>query len=936
MHIHEIQMRERIQQEIQEQYGSIPPFLEIAYETPGVFASLWQQTRSALIDNPLHPEFKELLLGYLAHFNTTAYSFVRHICTLFKLGMSASQIQVWLTEPLTPIKKLQLHTFSGPSISLREWPSTDSRQQHTIFSCCVHLFFEPAQRGISQMLSHLLSEQDLNYLSLLLAYARSYLHWTEIHPKLSYLQDVQVQRSLHHLLTHDQGLANQIYHYNARTYSAHPYESQNLYYQEALRQAPSPLILHAEDGEILLISKAWEELSGYSAQELQNISDWLRLACEDHAEATARNIQQLYSLADTIIEGESEIKTRAGEVSTWEFASSPLSPLPDGRRLVITLASDITWRKQLENEWRRTAHDSLNSLMRLQGIIESVADGLIIYDNHARVIHANRASMEMLPFIAHPDYNSLTLEERTTFIEIYDEYDQPLKPENLPTKRIIDGEVLQGKNTIDVRVHYHYNNDPDRYLNISGAPLYNRNHQQTGAVMSLRDVTERRQLEQRTHQALEALLSIAEVLVHIPYDLHDLDTSFDLQVRNAIDQMVGMISHLLQEKGVIITTIDLLTGQLHTETAVLFIDGSKKSFDEDVSPGQMKDYLTETEIARLENDEIIYMYRPSPIRFARANEGPIWIMTVPMFSNSQMIALFSLVLRDGKQHCSTAEESLAQAVARLVALVLERKRLLGEFAHSQARVLALNDANRRMDDFLGMASHELKTPVTTIKGNIQLVSRRFGTILNTLSDPTLLSTTQLALELLDRADKQVDRLTRLVNDLLDISRIQANKLTLRTTHCDLIDLAIETIHEQQQINKKRMINLEIETTSKVTVIADADRLRQVMTNYISNALKYSPVDQPIAVHLCLKEGDVIFEVRDKGPGIAQEEQEMIWERFYRIPGREALGVSSGGLGMGLHICKTIIERHHGQVGIISEEGKGSSFWFSLPLISSPR
>ncbi len=190
---------------------------------------------------------------------------------------------------------------------------------------------------------------------------------------------------------------------------------------------------------------------------------------------------------------------------------------------------------------------------------------------------------------------------------------------------------------------------------------------------------------------------------------------------------------------------------------------------------------------------------------------------------------------------------------------------------------------------------------------------------------------KLVEELLERAERQVRLQNRLVGDLLDVSRIQADKIELNMEPCDLITIVREAVQDQSQLTSSRTICLNLPAEEIVPVVADADRIGQVVINYLTNALKYSAAVRPVEVSFQVEEKMARVSVRDEGPGLSVEEQQYIWERFHQVERIKVQSGSSGGLGLGLHICRTIVERHQGQVGVESTPGEGSTFWFTLPL-----
>ncbi len=445
------------------------------------------------------------------------------------------------------------------------------------------------------------------------------------------------------------------------------------------------------------------------------------------------------------------------------------------------------------------------------------------------------------------------------------------------------------------------------------------------------DLAERRKHERRTGAALQALLDMAEAVVSTEI-VEEADVA---SVPSAVgQQLVALTRSVLDCTRVGIVTIDE-TGLRHPVAVAGLSPEAERQWwaeQENAPVGEASDpefaarFLAgEAQVVDMTKPPLSELPNPYDVRAA---------LVAPLRIGERLIGALSLDYGAVPHEYTEQEIALGGAVAKLASLALERQRLLGERAAAQASALALRDAKERMDIFLSIAGHELRTPITSLKATIQLAERQ----VNAMATPEAIAghdhadlASRLAslLHQLERADRQSDRLDRLVGDLVDVSRIQAGKLELRRERTDLGAVVCESVEEQRLLHPDRAITCQT-PTGEVSVVVDPDRIGQVVTNYLTNALKYSSADRPVDVHVSVEGGHARVDVVDQGPGLPAEELERIWDRFHRVASitQRSAGV---GLGLGLYISRGIIERHGGAVGVASEMGRGSTFSFVLPL-----
>jgi len=517
----------------------------------------------------------------------------------------------------------------------------------------------------------------------------------------------------------------------------------------------------------------------------------------------------------------------------------------------------------------------------LDAIFESIADGVTLVDPNGRIVRENRSAQRLRESLGD------TPESEQAARALL----------HAPAQHALSGTPGQDNAVTVVDTHqetheYIVTASPLRPLSTSSGPLLRSEHTAngsqssvSGAVVVWHDVTEARRLliEQRIHAETEARRAFLQlVLDELPgsvYLVRGKEARLVLANRAAATLWGASwspgqsMSDFLTEHGIRIFGIDghaLATEQLATVRAV-------------------------------QHGETVHQYQEI-IRHPDGTSLPV---------------LVNVVALDAQELGVSALETITYPT--------EEREPAAIVVHQD--VTALKETERLKDEFIGIAAHELRTPLAVLKGFAQtlIVQTARG------KGPQL---TEWQAEALQGIDQATYRLVELTEDLLDVTRLQAGRLTLQVEPTDLIALIRRVISRLQMTTEQHTICIDT-AVEHLVIDADARRIEQVLANLISNAIKYSPQGGRIEVTTReeAEANTVLLSVRDHGIGIPVHQQSLLFGRFARAENARAYGI--GGTGLGLYLCRELVERHGGRIWFESVEGQGSTFFIVLPLTLHP-
>ena len=566
--------------------------------------------------------------------------------------------------------------------------------------------------------------------------------------------------------------------------------------------------------------------------------------------------------------------------------------------VIIALGGYTVWR--IEQSLRQSIN---REVRRSEAMIAGMSDGVMLVDREGKSVYLNPAGERLLgrsqigvPITQHAEIYRLRKEDG-----------RAVDAKELPSAQAL----ATGKPIMDVTMMID-GDDKKTAISVNATPLKDEGTI-TGAIVTFRDITERQHLESELQLQAERAQILADAGAFFSSTIDPVWVTQAIAERTA--EVLGDWSAVILKSA---DSNELTVASIyHRDMASLGLAWSyiyrqpltigEGTIGQVVSTGYpaMISNLgsASTGVSAQEN---VTSYHAPTMQLAS-------LLILPLRTRREMLGALVIAANDPERRMTDDKLPLAEELAERAALAVENAKLYTEQVEARRKV---EDLSRLKDEFLSIASHELRTPVTSIKGYTQLAK--------TLIRENDLPTSE---EYLDIALDQIDRMSRLILELLDVSRIETGRLEIRHEPIQWMQFVRELVHRQYTAVSDRRFHLNVPSTETV-VNGDRDRLEQVLGNLLENAVKYSPEGSEIFVNVEDRGDQVITSVCDRGIGIPSDELSQVFERFHR--GRQVSSTNYGGLGLGLYITRQIVDRHGGSIWVESKEGLGTTFYFSLP------
>ncbi|HEV7238647.1 MAG TPA: ATP-binding protein [Thermoanaerobaculia bacterium] len=594
-------------------------------------------------------------------------------------------------------------------------------------------------------------------------------------------------------------------------------------------------------------------------------------------------------LADQIRTDQNERLEQLANLRQWLMMGMVLLGV-----LIIGLAAAAVSRVQ-----DRLGESLVRQVRRTEAMIGGMSDGVLLVDGEGKSVFINPAGQRLL---GNADVGVPIFDQAEVY-GLRDEHGRTLDARELPAARALStGRLVQDMTVLIAR------EGAERVsVSMSATPL-REDGQTSGVVVTFRDITERRALEEQMQVQAERAQILADAGAFFS---SNIDPTWVTQaIAERVAEVLGDWSAVILRTG----EKELRVASIHHRDmsslglAWSYIYRQPLAVGEGII-GQVVSSgfpAMMTDVPRTLDFTNPGTYHPSPVMLAS-------LLVLPLRSRREVIGALVIAANDPERSMTDDKLPLAEILAERAALAIENSKLYTEQVEARRKV---EDLSRLKDEFLSIASHELRTPVTSIKGYTQLAKM--------LIKEGDLSTSE---EYLDIALDQIDRMSRLILELLDVSRIETGRLEIRREPIAWPQFVCDVVQRHHTAVSDRRFHVSVPHDGTI-VTGDRDRLEQVLGNLLENAVKYSPEGSDVTVTVDDRGDNLVTAVCDRGIGIPADELSQVFERFHR--GRQVSSTNYGGLGLGLYITKQIIERHGGSIWVESKEGHGTTFYFALP------
>jgi PAS domain S-box-containing protein len=582
-------------------------------------------------------------------------------------------------------------------------------------------------------------------------------------------------------------------------------------------------------------------------------------------------------------------------MSSGTSESRPTGATPIANALHTTEAVE---RAPLQDEEPRAREYELTTREQLAAILRGVADGITVQTPDGHLVYANDAAARLVGVTSAEALVAVDQSELLSRFEMRDEHDKPLAWDRLPGRRALTGQLVE-PTLIRFRIRA---TGEERSSMVAATPVRDAEGRVQLAVSIFHDVTEQQRAERR-------LRFLAEAGALLPSSL-DTTEALDGVAHAAVGTLADWaLVYLVREDGTVEHVAVAHADPGQAELLERFRDRyppvpGDRSLIWRVLHSADAVFLAEVPVALLESSA----QNPEHLRLMMALDiGSV--IYAPLHARGRVLGVIGLFTTRARGRRFTNEDlAIATEVARRAAVAIDNARLYG----------TAQEALRMRDEFLSIASHELRTPITAIRAAAQLLqrSRARGTLAEARLD-----------RFLRTFNEETDRLRALIEDLLDISRVRTGHLELDPSPVDLSALIRRLARRMRRLSARHSVHVDI--PRGLTILGDARRLEQVLENLLTNAIKYSPAGGPVDVKAERDDGGVHLTVLDHGIGLPKAAASSIFQPFGRAQNAAARQIK--GLGLGLYLSRNIVDRHGGRIWAESPgENLGTTVHVWLP------